>query len=126
LAMKNGLLKTGLEELLNDQTSTEFTKDDLREENATLRTQVALMRQQMEEKDRTIVEQKRRLAELERLHKNVPQTKTTPDIVGVNKKMSAVVVACDKMNGKIVSQTPSDSPLLHRSGSPTKNLSTDV
>jgi len=57
LNLKNGLAKSALFELeaqKNDERLTQLTKDDLAEENATLRTQIAVMRQQLEEQNRLI------------------------------------------------------------------------
>lgn len=71
---QNGYLKQSLDELINSGDANlavaEFTKEDFREENSALRTQVALMRQQIEEKDSIISEQKAKIEELERLCKH--------------------------------------------------------
>jgi len=57
LNLKNGLSKSALFEVemqKNDERLMQLTKDDLGEENAALRTQIAVMRQQLEEQNRII------------------------------------------------------------------------
>jgi len=57
LNLKNGLSKSAFFEIeaqKNEERLTQLTKDDLGEENAALRTQIAVMRQQLEEQNRII------------------------------------------------------------------------